>query len=81
MKAKITHPHGYKCAPEGHTVVHFNHGSIVEGAIAEMAIADGAAMAFQDMKIETKVVAPSEAKAPTEVKAPVEAPKKGRTRK
>ena len=81
MKAKITNPHGYKCAPEGHTTVHFDVGSIVEGHIAEMAIADGAAMAFQDMKIETKVVAPSEAKAPTEVKAPVEAPKKGRTRK
>lgn len=81
MKAKITSPHGYKCAPEGHTTVHFDVGSIVEGHIAEMAIADGAAMAFQDMKIETKVVAPSEAKAPTEVKAPVEAPKKGRTRK
>jgi hypothetical protein len=81
VKAKITSPHGYKCAPEGHTTVHFDVGSIVEGHIAEMAIADGAAMAFQDMKIETKVVAPSEAKAPTEVKAPVEAPKKGRTRK
>lgn len=81
MKAKITSPHGYKCAPEGHTTVHFDMGSIVEGHIAEMAIADGAAMAFQDMKIETKVVAPSEAKAPTEVKAPIEAPKKGRTRK
>ena len=81
MKAKITSPHGYKCAPEGHTTVHFDVGSIVEGHIAEMAIADGAAMAFQDMKIETKVVAPSEAKAHTEVKAPVEAPKKGRTRK
>lgn len=81
MKAKITSPHGYKCAPEGHTTVHFDVGSIVEGHVAEMAIADGAAMAFQDMKIETKVVAPSEAKAPTEVKAPVEAPKKGRTRK
>lgn len=81
MKAKITSPHGYKCAPEGHTTVHFDVGSIVEGHIAEMAIADGAAMAFQDMKIETKVVAPSEAKAPTKVKAPVEAPKKGRTRK
>ena len=81
MKAKITSPHGYKCAPEGHTTVHFDVGSIVEGHIAEMAIADGAAMAFQDMKIETKVGAPSEAKAPTKVKAPVEAPKKGRTRK
>lgn len=81
MKAKITSPHGYKCAPEGHTTVHFDVGSIVEGHIAEMAIADGAAMAFQDMKIETKVVAPSEAKAPTKVKAPVEALKKGRTRK
>ena len=87
MKAKITNPHGYKCAPEGHTTVHFDVGSIVEGHIAEMAIADGAAMAFQDMKIETKVVAPSEAKVEVHTEAPAESapktdtPKKGRTRK
>lgn len=87
MKAKITHPHGYKCAPEGHTTIHFSVGSIVEGHIAEMAIADGAAMFFQDIKIEIKVVAPSEAKVDSPTKAPTESapktdtPKKGRYRK
>ena len=72
MKAKITNPNGYKCAPEGHTIMHFDAGSIVEGVIAEMAILDGHAMAFQDVEIETKVVAPTEVKADT---------KKGRPRK
>ena len=84
MKAKITNPNGYKCAPEGHTIMHFDAGSIVEGVIAEMAILDGHAMAFQDVEIETKVVAPSEVKvaAMTDAKADAKADaKKGRTRK
>lgn len=81
MKAKITHPHGYKCAPEGHTIVHFDTGSIVEGAIAEMAIADGAATIFRDAEIEAKVVTPAEVKEPAEVVAKIEPAKKGRTRK
>ena len=76
MKAKITNPNGYKCAPEGHTIVHFDAGSIVEGVIAEMAILDGHARAFQDVEIETKVVGPSEIKV-----AAMADTKKGRTRK
>ena len=80
MKAKITNPNGYKCAPEGHTIMHFDAGSIVEGVIAEMAILDGHAMAFQDVEIETKVVSPAEIKvaAMADIKADA---KKGRTRK
>jgi hypothetical protein len=80
MKAKITNPNGYKCAPEGHTIMHFDAGAIVEGVVAEMAILDGHAMAFQDVEMETKVVAPDEIKvAPmADTKADT---KKGRTRK
>ena len=84
MKAKITAPHGYKCAPDGHTVVHFDFGTIVEGAIAEMAILDGHASAFQDVEIEAKVVAPTETKVESEanIKADIKADtKKGRYRK
>jgi hypothetical protein len=80
MKAKITNPNGYKCAPEGHTIMHFDAGSIVEGVIAEMAILDGHAMAFQDVEIETKVVAPTEIKGAAMADAKADA-KKGRTRK
>lgn len=80
MKAKITNPNGYKCAPEGHTIMHFDAGSIVEGVIAEMAILDGHAMAFQDVEIETKVVAPAEVKVSAMADAKTDA-KKGRTRK
>ena len=84
MKAKITNPNGYKCAPEGHTIMHFDACSIVEGVIAEMAILDGHAMAFQDVEIETKVVAPAEVKvapmADTKEDTKADA-KKGRTRK
>lgn len=47
MKAMITNPNGYKCAPEGHTIVHFDVGSIVEGYIAKIALADGAAIEIQ----------------------------------
>lgn len=80
MKAKITTPNGYKCAPEGHTIMHFDAGSIVEGVIAEMAILDGHATAFQDVEIEAKVVAPTETK--VESKADTKADtKKGRYRK
>jgi hypothetical protein len=80
MKAKITNPNGYKCAPEGHTIMHFDAGSIVEGVIAEMAILDGHAMAFQDVEIETKVVAPTEIKVAAMADAKADA-KKGRPRK
>ena len=76
MKAKITNPNGYKCAPEGHTIMHFDAGSIVEGVVAEMAILDGHATVFQDVEIETKIVAPAEIKADTKADT-----KKGRTRK
>lgn len=42
-KAKITAKDGYRCAPEGHTVVTIPYGEIVTGKIAEWALQDKAA--------------------------------------
>lgn len=63
MKAKITNPLGYRCAPEGHTVVHFAAGVIVTGKIAEWALADHAAQRMFEPREETKVVTAPETKA------------------
>lgn len=60
MKAKITKPEGYSCAPSGAVVVTFPYGAIVEGKAAEMALADQAASRMMD--VETKVTAPTETK-------------------
>ena len=38
-KAKIISKDGYKCAPEGHTVIHYKFGDIVEGKAADWAVA------------------------------------------
>lgn len=59
-RAKITRPTGYNCAPQGHTVVNFPMGTIVDGEVAEWALADRAASAM----LEKKVEAPEETKAP-----------------
>ena len=61
-KAKITKPNGYKCAPEGHTVITIPFNTIVEGVIADWALADKAASAMFDPVAERKVVAPVEIK-------------------
>ncbi len=53
-RAKITKQGGYKCAPQGHTVVTFAEGSTVEGQVAEWAIADHAAQAMFDPVKEKK---------------------------
>lgn len=67
MKAVITRP--YACAPEGHTVVKFEPGAEVSGAVAEMALADNAALEIRLVDpFETKVVSPPEAKAPAKKK-------------
>lgn len=49
MKAEITAPHGFRAAPEGHTVVLFGAGQIVEGWLAEDAIAAGAARRIDEI--------------------------------
>ncbi len=41
MKAEIVAPKGFRIAPEGHTIVMFKNGDIVEGTIAEIAISAG----------------------------------------
>ena len=48
MEAKITQEGGYLCAPHGHTVMHFLEGQIVNGRVAELAIADHLAAAGPD---------------------------------
>lgn len=64
MKAKITAADGYRCAPEGHTVVTFPMGEIVTGHVAEWAVADKAASRMFDKAepLEDKAVAPKATK-------------------
>ena len=71
-RAKITAKEGYKCAPNGHTIESFPFGSIVEGKVAEWALADKVASAMFDPREETKITGPAETKA---------APKKRKPRK
>jgi len=61
--AKITKKDGYKCAPDGHSVVTIPFGATVDGQVAEWALADRAASRMFDPREETKVVAPDEVKA------------------
>lgn len=42
MQARITRP--YAAAPDGHTTLHYLPGALVTGRLAELAIADGAAV-------------------------------------
>ena len=68
MKARISRP--YACAPDGYLVLKFAQNDLVEGRVAEMALADGAAVeAHEAPSLETKVSAPAEHKT---------APKRGR---
>lgn len=62
MKAILTRP--YACAPEGHTVVKHEAGATVTGRVAEMALADGAAVEVREHEpFETKIAPPDETKA------------------
>ena len=49
MKAEIILPQGFRAAPEGHTVVLFEAGQIVDGWIAEEAIMAGAAKRIDEI--------------------------------
>ena len=49
MKAEITSPQGFRAAPEGHTVVLFEAGQIVEGWVAEAAVIAGAARKIDEI--------------------------------
>jgi hypothetical protein len=61
-RAKITKEDGYRCAPAGHTVELFAFGEIVEGQVAEWAIADHAGQAMFDPREKTKITPPPETK-------------------
>lgn len=63
MKAKITNPMGFRCAPKGSTVETFAKGMIVEGQVAEWAVRMKQATKISDPRTETKIVAPAETKA------------------
>ena len=43
MRAEIIAPQGFRIAPEGHTVLTFKCGEIVDGRVAEDAVAAGMA--------------------------------------
>jgi hypothetical protein len=63
LKARITKVGGYKCAPEGHTVVTFAEGEVVEGLTAQLAVDDRAAeFVSWASERETKVIAVPEKK-------------------
>ena len=61
--ARITRKTGYQCAPNGFAVETFAYGETVSGAVAEWAIADGAASRMFDPRTDTQVQAVPETKA------------------
>lgn len=60
MKAKIVRKDGYKCAPNGHSVVSFPYGAEVEGRVAKWAVEDNCAVPVDHL--DTKVVKVPETK-------------------
>lgn len=62
-QAKITKQEGYRCAPNGASVVTFGFGAVVTGKVAEWALADGAAQRMFEPREETKVEVVPETKA------------------
>lgn len=62
MRALLTR--SYACAPEGHTVLRWPAGTMLEGRAAELALSDGAAIeASEAPDLETKIETPDETKA------------------
>lgn len=57
-QAKITQEDGFKCAPDGHTVVVFPFGKVVEGKVADWAIKSQAAKKLNP-KINNKKLNPA----------------------
>ena len=63
MKARIIR--SWACAPEGHTIIRYDAGENVEGKVAELALADGAAVEVNVMSaLENKIEQPLEVKRP-----------------
>ena len=62
MRAKITKPEGFWCAPTGAIEEFFAIGTVVDGQIAVWALRNHAAARLFDPREETKVVTPPETK-------------------
>lgn len=63
-RAKITRKPDFKCAPDGHTVVAYPYGTVVDGVVADWALdAKAASRMLQNPVMETKIEAPAEVKA------------------
>ena len=63
MKARLIR--AWACAPEGHTVVRFEANTIVDGRIADLALADGIAIEHREMApLEVKIDPAPEVKRP-----------------
>lgn len=61
MKAVLTRD--FSIAPEGHTVFHYKTGEQVTGKVAELALADNAAIEIADIApLEKKIEYPAETK-------------------
>lgn len=60
LRAEVTNPRGFRCAPDGHTVEVYLQGSIVQGQVARWAVDSGDASYIP--AYETKIVAPEEVK-------------------
>lgn len=77
--AKITKREGYRCCPDGHTMAVFEFGAIVEGQVAEWALADKAASRMFDPRTDKQAGVLLEGKnvQPAKPKSQRKAPKKG----
>lgn len=60
MKARITNPQGFRCAPDGAVVVTYPYGTEVEGQVARWAVDMGNAAWLPEY--DTKVTGPTETK-------------------
>lgn len=52
----------WRAAPQGHTVVVMQPGTIIEGPIAMAALSDGAAESIGELQLATKIDPPPEKK-------------------
>ena len=60
MRAKIVKE--WRAAPQGHTVVVMQPGTIIEGPLAQVAISEGVAESIGVLEIATKIDPPPEKK-------------------
>lgn len=80
VRAKITDSAGFKCAPEGHTVITIPCGAIVESPIADWALEMGKASRMFPQK--EQAAPENKAEAPVKTKKPrngAGVPRRGRS--